>query len=437
MWSRKSSITRLKSNRTCRYGRVKGLGDTQVSLFNNIKDIPTREWNAIIGGHHGFIHPTYLDAIQKAHSESLEVRYAMFYSGERLIGVAAFQITHFKTNTDSYSNGLMRFVAKTGEFLRAGHVHNILIAGNAFATGQHGFCFVEGISPQQQAAAVVTAMDMIAVEERRNGKRICAMLVKDFYCMSRELSQAFKVFSFSDFRVDHNMIMPIGADWSSMEDYLKVLNTKFRTKAKAAYKRSAQLEVRKPSAQWIFENRERMHELYEAVHEKADFRLGKLDADVLDELLRVNWDDLEIRTYHLNDVCVGFLTAVICGDRCEAHIVGLDYEYNRDHGIYQRMLYDYVDIAIARRCAHLVFGRTAAEIKSTVGAFPVDLTVLIRHSRKISNTLLSLILNYVKPSTFPQRQPYRMEYMQSLTPRFNGILLECQVYTGSTDDHEA
>ena len=169
MWFRKSSITRLKSNRTCRYGRVKGLGDTQVSLFNNIKDIPTREWNAIIGGHHGFIHPTYLDAIQKAHSESLEVRYAMFYSGERLIGVAAFQITHFKTNTDSYSNGLMRFVAKTGEFLRAGHVHNILIAGNAFATGQQRFWFVQGTWHQKKAAIGGTAMDMNAINKAGEG----------------------------------------------------------------------------------------------------------------------------------------------------------------------------------------------------------------------------------------------------------------------------
>jgi hypothetical protein len=434
MVSRNAVTTRVKSNKTCRYGRVKGLGDTQVTLYNNVKDIPTREWNSIIGKHHGFIHPTYLDAIQKAHSESLEARYAMFHCGEQLIGVAAFQITHFKTNNDSYSNGLMRFIAKAGEFLRAGHVHNILIAGNAFATGEHGFYFVDGIKAQQQAAAIVTAMDMISAEERRRGKRICAMVVKDFYAMSKELTQAFGKYSFSDFRIDHNMVMPIDQGWLTIEDYLKVLNTKFRTKAKSAYKRSAHLEVRKPSAEWIFENRERMHELYEAVHEKADFRLGKLDLDVLNELLRVNWDDFEIRTYHLNNVCVGFMTAVICGDRCEAHIVGLDYEHNREHGIYQRMLYDYVEVAIARHCTHLVFGRTAAEIKSTIGAFAVDLTVMIRHARKISNTLLSLILNYVKPSAFPQRQPYQVEYLKSLTPKFMGILHECQQYSDNSID---
>jgi len=385
-----------------------------------------KEWNELIGQNHNFIHPTYLEAIQKAHSESLEVRYAMFYQNEQLIGVGAFQITHFKTNTDSYQNVFMRIVAKTAAFIRAGHVHNILIAGNAFATGEHGFCFLPEVEPKKQAAAVVTAMDLIAKEEQRRGKKICAMLVKDFYSMSEELCGAFRQYAFSDFKVDHNMIMPVDSQWKSFDDYLKVLNTKFRTKAKSAYKKSAQVEIRKPTAQWILENRMRMQELYEAVHEKADFRLGKLDLEVLNELLRVNWADFEVRTYHLNEQCIGFMTAVICGDRCEAHIVGLDYNYNKDHGVYQRMLYDYVQIAIERKCSYLVFGRTAAEIKSTVGALPVDLSVLIRHRKRISNALLSLILNYVKPSGFPQRQPYQVEYAKTLELKYYGILQDCK-----------
>jgi hypothetical protein len=421
---------------SCRSKKIDGINDLTIKLVNSILEIPIREWNALIGAHHQFIHPTYLEAIQKAHSEALEVRYAMCYRDQDLVGVAAFQITHFKTNTDSYQNPLMRAVAKIADFVRAGHIHNILIAGNAFATGEHGFCFGPEISAQQQAAVVVTAMDMIALEERRRGKRICAMLIKDFYSMSADVCAAFRTYSFSDFKVDHNMIMPIDREWQHFDDYLKVLNTKFRTKAKSAFKKSKDLQVVKPTAQWLFEQRDRLHELYEAVHEKADFRLGKLELDVLDEVLRVNWPDLEIRAYLLNGTCVGFLTAVICGDRCEAHVVGLDYTFNREHGIYQRMLYDYVQIAIERRCAHLVYGRTAAEIKSTIGAFPVDLTVLIRHARSISNTLLALILNYVKPSAFPQRQPYRMEYLESLQPYFIGILNDAQLYKAKDEDGE-
>jgi hypothetical protein len=93
----------------------------------------------------------------------------------------------------------------------------------------------------------------------------------------------------------------------------------------------------------------------------------------------------------------------------ETFVIGIDYDTNREHGVYQRILYDYVELAIRQRCNRIVYGRTAAEIKSTVGAFPVDLTCCIKHRRNISNTLLSMIINYVKPSEYPQREPFKSE----------------------------
>jgi hypothetical protein len=116
----------------------------------------------------------------------------------------------------------------------------------------------------------------------------------------------------------------------------------------------------------------------------------------------------------LNDELIGFMTAMRCGNVMEAHVIGIDYDTNREHGVYQRILYDYVELAIRLRCARIVYGRTAEEIKSTVGAFPVDLTCSIKHRRIISNTLLSMIINYVKPSVYPQREPYKAETLAKI-----------------------
>jgi len=49
-----------------------------------------------------------------------------------------------------------------------------------------------------------------------------------------------------------------------------------------------------------------------------------------------------------------------------------------------------------------------------VGAFPVDLTCCIKHRRFISNKLLSMIIQYVKPSQYPQREPFKTEVMKQL-----------------------
>ena len=112
------------------------------------------------------------------------------------------------------------------------------------------------------------------------------------------------------------------------------------------------------------------------------------------------------------DRLVGFQSAMICGGVLEAHVIGLDYALNRELSIYQRMLYEYVRLAIHTHSSKIVFGRTAAEIKSTVGAFPVNLHCGFKHRRRISNALLSRILHYVKPSAFPMRHPYRKESLQ-------------------------
>jgi len=142
---------------------------------------------------------------------------------------------------------------------------------------------------------------------------------------------------------------------------------------------------------------------------KADFRLGKLQSKALAELLKRIPAQFFVRQYFINEELVGFMTAMRCGNVIEAHVIGIDYDTNREHGVYQRILYDYVELAIRLRCTRIVYGRTAEEIKSTVGAFPVDLTCCIKHRRFISNALLSMIINYVKPSDYPQRDPFKAE----------------------------
>jgi predicted N-acyltransferase len=240
------------------------------------------------------------------------------------------------------------------------------------------------------------------------------MVTKDFYPGLEPVAESLEKYRFKRFQVDHNMVMPVLPEWQSFNDYLETLNTKFRTKAKATLKRSAALEVRSASAEDINEHAAVLQQLYENVYEKADFRLGKLNVRTLAGLRARIPGQFSVNLYFLEGKLVGFMSAMRCGQVLEAHVIGIDYEVNRDHGVYQRMLYDYVALAIELRCTRIVYGRTAAEIKSTVGAFPVNLTCSIKHRRSISNALLRLIIQYVVPSEYPQRQPFKAEVQEAL-----------------------
>jgi hypothetical protein len=383
-------------------------------IYEKTSQVDKLAWSQLHPAEGAFLCLDYLSALEHAHDDGLEIRLAMFYRDSQPLGIAAFQIAHFVTSDDAYSNVFLNCINAIGRCIRGKHIHNILINGNAFATGEHGFSFQTEVDSQTIALCIHNAMESIAAQEQKKGRRICAMVTKDFYPGTVGVADHLEKYRFKKFQVDHNMVMPLLAEWNSFDDYLESLNTKFRTKAKAALKRSSNLRVVEATDSDVHHHAEAMQRLYENVYLKADFRLGKLQAKALAELLKRIPGQFFVRQYFLNDELVGFLTAMRCGNVIEAHVIGIDYDTNREHGVYQRILYDYIEIAIRMRCSRIVYGRTAAEIKSTVGAFPVDLTCSIKHRRIISNTLLSMIINYVKPSDYPQRDPYKTETMAKI-----------------------
>jgi hypothetical protein len=390
-----------------------------VMHFDKVQDLPQAEWNEILNGNDSFLAPEYLEALEAAHDSGLELRLVMFQNSKHeYIGIAAFQITHFITGPDAYQNPLLKWINQVAKFIRRGHIHNILICGNALATGEHGFYFSnktdDALSDEDTARLMLDAMNYISLQEKKRNKRICAMVAKDFYPTEKNFPQALTRRGFSSFQVDHNMVMPLLPEWKSFEDYLAALNTKFRTKAKAAFKKSDRLVVRTMSPEEIVQNQEHMQQLYNNVYERADFRLGKLNVLSLAHMIQRKPQDFFVTGLFYENTLMGFFTAVRSKENMEAHVIGIDYENNREHCVYQRILYEYIRLGIQLKCNRIIFGRTAAEIKSTVGAMPVDLTCSIYHPRTISNALLNLILNYVKPSEYPHRNPWLAEVFEKI-----------------------
>jgi|694.fasta_scaffold04055_7 hypothetical protein len=404
------SLTKFCESNSAR----QSVGNVVSQIVMDVGEIDPIEWSKAVQARQRFLCLDYLIAMQNAHDEGLEVRCVIYKREEQVIGVAAFQIAHFTTSEEAYSGWFLKAVSRISDVFRGKHIHNILICGNAIATGEHGFSFVPGITHAEMAFLIARSMNEIARIEKRRGKRICAMVAKDFYPKSIGFANELTKARFRTFQVDHNMVMPVLPEWLSFDDYLMAMNTKFRTKAKAALTKSSTLEIIDADFDDLDQHMAVLTRLYENVHSRADFRLGKLNMKTLLSLVKELPNQFRVRLYKLNGEVVGFLTAMSCGDVLEAHVIGLNYDFNKDYALYQRMLYDYVALAIQLRSTRIVFGRTAAEIKSTVGAFPVDLTCCFLHRRLVSNALLNLILNYVKPSDYPQRDPWKAETREKI-----------------------
>jgi hypothetical protein len=146
-----------------------------------------------------------------------------------------------------------------------------------------------------------------------------------------------------------------------------------------------------------------------AVHSNARFRLAALTPEYFVQMKRVFPAEFALSIYTLDGKIVAFRSGFVSGREYEAHFIGLDYTLNRDKCLYQRILYDFVNDAIQNRSNQLLLGRTAAEIKSTVGAVPHDLECYMRHRNSISNHIISPFIDYLKPVEWVQRKPFGTE----------------------------
>ena len=238
-------------------------------------------------------------------------------------------------------------------------------------------------------------------------KEVKAYMLKDFVKESLEVTDELHDDNYYSFNVDPNMIMQVDKDWHNFTDYLAAMKTKFRVKAKKAMERSSYLETINITEDNLAVYINEMKRLYDNVSSKADFNLGKYNLNTFSDLKKNLKDNYIIKGYLLNNQMVGFLSGMITQNNLDAHFVGIDYKYNKEYAVYQRILYDYIQIAISKKIKLINFGRTASEIKSSVGAIPQDLTIYLRHKKSIPNKFLRLLLTNFEATPFSQKTPFK------------------------------
>jgi hypothetical protein len=93
----------------------------------------------------------------------------------------------------------------------------------------------------------------------------------------------------------------------------------------------------------------------------------------------------------------------------EAHYIGLNYEVNEQMELYQNILYDFVELAIINKNDHVNLGRTAAEIKTTIGAKAHDLICYIQPQNTVSKLIVKPFIEFLSPKDWIPRNPFKEE----------------------------
>jgi len=382
------------------------------AVFDAVSELPHADWIKVQNGRNIYLSLPYLSALEQGMGGELNFFFSISYNAQdEPVLIAVFVRVKFVDKRKRFGDSVFKlrfpFKKKLENILSI----NALACGNVFSAGENGMLWTEELQAQD-AFEEAERVHQILMTEHDANKEVSLRVFKDFWPQTVPSANRLIEKGFFDFKIDVNMVLKIHEDWKTINDYLMSMKTKFRTRANAVYRKSAPLIIKALNAQDITEESEHIVRLFDSVLEKSDFHIGTMNPKTFAACKENLGDDFIFMAYYMDEKMLGFSTAFRNANSLDANYVGLDYAYNESYDVYQRILYDYVELALQTKATELQFGRTSETIKSAVGAVPVDMTIYIQHKRILSNVILKKVIQSVVPSPFELRKPFKANLKQ-------------------------
>lgn len=378
---------------TCRY-------------YYSYKNIPTKDWGSVVASTNLYLSHSYLSALEDGLKSNFQSIYVLIYDENNNPLIAAiFQIIRFTSKTIIEKNLFLKLFQDCRNTDNSFSL-NCLVCGNMFATGENGFAFTDSITKEK----AINLLGDVTKNLPNNSvfkDNFDVILFKEFWKDTIQVGLEFDHFKFRKFQIDVNMVLEIQPEWNTFEDYLQSMKAKYRTKANSAFKKSDVLHVKSLSAIEIQANALKIEALFLNVLEKSDYSYVENYTDCFYYFKMTLGENFICKGVFLEDAMIGFSAAFLNNDCIEANYVGVDYTYNTKYAVYERLLYEYVEVAISLKKGVLHLGRTSELIKSALGAKPVNMWLYGKHKSKVKNILLKPFLNNLKPAAYTLRSPFK------------------------------
>lgn len=364
-----------------------------------------------------FLSKPYFQALEEGGPENVIYRYVSVHEGKEMVGVFHFQLIPINRKSllsrirDRPYHRLFAAMSKLLDLLLCSNLvssrkNALLVFGNACISGPYGMICTK----DNELVLSSFLPDALSLMKRSAGPafRIVGIVSKDYPEGQNPHRKMLGHRRFMRLFMDPIMHMDIRPDWTNLQDYAQDLSSKYRMRFNKALKKIEYCEWKELDEEWMRRERITIDNLYQQVQENAPLRLVDHSAFYLIALKKNLKGKLRFLALYENGQMLAFVTAIRNGDELEAHHIGFEYALNKSHSLYLNILYAYIDIAIGMRCRSLCFGRTAMEIKSTVGAVPQDYETHLR----LENPVLNNWVKWMLPDKqgrmdWIQRNPYR------------------------------
>ena len=378
---------------------------TTYQIYSSIAQLP-KKWDEV-AHENAFLQTSYLKVLEESAPTNMQCFYVGIFEKNSLIGVALAQYLDLN-KLESFGERDQCIKTFIRNFIFKNFASHALFLGNNMITGQNGYTFNKEINAITIAEILSKCADEITSYFKKQDIKIHIVSFKDFY---QESATELKKSTFSllyEFNTQPNMIFELHNQWKTNTEYIEALTKKYRDQYKRAHKKFEGIETRELSLDEIILEENRIYELYFHVAKNAPFNTFFLAKNHFSSFKRQCGPKFILVGYYLKNELVGFHTLLVNGKTLETYFLGYDEQIQKEKMLYLNMLYNMTQFGIENQFKKIIFGRTALEIKSSIGAKPVIMSGFIYHTNKWINRILPKIFPNLEPSlVWQQRHPFK------------------------------
>ena len=367
-------------------------------LYTRVSDLP-ETWDQVSESCI-FLQRNYLGVLENSAPANMQNTFVGVFEGEKLIATALFQEIDL-AQLNSFGERDHFILTQARNFLFRQFASKLLIVGNNLLSGQNAYACLPDVDKKK---VVEKLKEVCHIWPNKSHLTI----FKDF---TLDQTKPFQIPAFSSdypFSSQPNMVFEIKERWKTEADYVVDLTKKYRDLFKRCRKKGSSIWTKELTLEEIRENEETIYSLYLHVATNAPFNTFILPETHFSVFKKQLGEDFILRGYYENEQLVGFTTVIRHGNELETYFLGYDDTIQREKMLYLNMLYDIVHCGILQGFERIVLGRTALEIKSSIGAIPVHLNGFMRHSYALVHQNLSWIFPFLEPKTnWIHRHPFK------------------------------
>lgn len=374
-------------------------------IYNHTENLP-KNWDEVAVSN-VFLQTHYLEVLEKSAPINMQCFYIGLFESEQLIGVSLAQYLDLN-KLESFGERDKCFKTFIRNFIFKNFASHTLFLGNNMITGQNGYAFSKEIDFEKISNILMQSAKEITSYFKSKKITIHLVSFKDFY---EHCSVELKKYQFSDvyeFNTQPNMIFYLDENWKNKEDYIKCFSKKYRDQYKRAQKKFNGIIIKELTLEEVVFHENTIYDLYHYVAQNAPFNTFFLSKNHFSTMKKQCKNHFLIFGYFLDEKLVGFHTILLNGTVLETYFLGYDSQIQKENMLYLNMLYNMTEYGIEHGFKKIIFGRTALEIKSSIGAVPIMMSGFIYHNNKLINNYIGYIFKKLEPQVVWQtRHPFK------------------------------